>query len=127
MSDENAAAAQPTQKTNIPPPPRIIESLEAALEYIWQLYKAVALEPLVMSGAFTLSALETQAEIKVPVALTSANFHVTVQRTGATGTPAVDSDQVATITKSQTAFVVTFKAAPGVGAAISFDWILRRQ
>lgn len=113
-------------KTNIQRPPRILHSLEAATEYLWQLYRSVALEPRVLGDSASIEGLATQVTIDLEVDQGSTGYQVLLQVTGRTGTPAADSDQVDRIVKEAKRFTVVFKAAPGAGNSITFDWQTRR-
>lgn len=113
-------------KSNIQPPPRILDSLAAASEYLWQLYREIALSPRILGAQFTLQGLATQVAVDLEVAQGSENYIVLINPVGRTGAPAANSDQVSTIAKESKRFTVTFKAAPGPNNAIVFDWLTRR-
>lgn len=56
-----------------------------------------------------------------------ADYYVAVSPSGFTGAPAAGSRTVVSVVKTTADFTVTIQAAPGVGASVTFDWILGRN
>lgn len=113
-------------KTNIQQPPRALESLDAANEYLWQLYRGIALEPRILGGQVVLEGAAVSVTVELEVNQGGLDYIVLVNPVARAGSPAANSDQVSSITKEANRFTATFKAAPGAGNSIKFDWLTRR-
>lgn len=111
---------------NIPTPPRGATTVEGLQEYIWQLYRAIALEPRQLSGSLVVEGLLPSATIDLSIDQGGTDYQVSLQFTGSSGTPSVGADVVAAITKESKRFTVQFTAAPGAGNAVAFDWFTRK-
>lgn len=113
-------------KLNIQAPPRVVNDLSAATEYLWALYKAVALQPGILGDQAEIGGLISQVSIDLEIDQGTPDYEVFVTITGGTGAPAANSDQIAQIVKERQRFTVVFKAAPGLNSSITFDWLTRR-
>jgi hypothetical protein len=79
------------------------------------------------AGAITFAGASNAIVVTLTRAQPDATYHVVATPVATTGSPAAGSDQVASIAKTTTGFTVTTKAAPGVGASVTFDWIAMRN
>ena len=78
------------------------------------------------AGSVTVSGAATTGSATFSSALDDALYSVALTRTGVTGSPAANSDAVASIAKTASGFTVTVKAAPGAGTAVTFDYVAIR-
>jgi hypothetical protein len=113
-------------RSNIQAPPRILQDLAAAAEYLWQLYREIALSPRILGATFVLKDAALQVAVDLEVDQGDTDYQVFIMPFARTGAPAANSDQISTIKKERKRFTVTFKAAPGAGNSITFDWLTRR-
>jgi len=111
--------------TNIPPPPKAL-TLAAVVEYMQQLYKALALEPRTLRGNVTVEGDAIGGTVTHGVNLPDADYEVVLQAKTITGSPAADAFRVVTKTYAQQDFTFALAAAPGAGSSITFSWILVR-
>lgn len=114
-----------SQTTNIPPPPKVM-SLAAVVEYMNQLYRALALEPRTLRGEVTIEDAAIGATVTHGVNLPDSDYEVILQAKAVTGSPAADAFRVTTKTYAAADFSFVLAASPGSGNAITFSWILVR-
>lgn len=114
-----------TQTTNIPPPPKSL-TLAAVVEYMQQLYRALALEPRTLRGSVTVEGDAIGATVTHGVNLPDGDYEVVLQAKAVEGSPAADAFRVTTKTYAPADFSFVLAAAPGAGNSITFSWILVR-
>lgn len=114
-----------SQTTNIPPPPKTL-SIVAVVEYMQQLYRALALEPRTLRGSVIVEGDAIGATVTHGVTLPDGAYEVILQAKAVTGSPSADAFRVTTKTTAATDFAFLLAASPGTGNAITFSWILVR-
>lgn len=77
-------------------------------------------------GTFTVADAASSAVITFATAMPDTSYVVLVVRSGKAGSPAANSDQVDTITRTTADATIQFKAAPGVGAGVDFFYLVAR-
>jgi len=81
----------------------------------------------IKAGSLTISDTDSNKTVNLSPNQADTNYFLTFTRTAVSGTPAADSDEVASVTKNAGSFTVTMKAAPGAGNSVTFDWTLQRS
>lgn len=114
-----------TQTTNIPPPPKTL-SIAAVVEYMQQLYRALALEPRTLRGSVTVEGAAIGGTVNTGVNLPDSDYEVILQAKATAGSPAADAFRVTAKAYAPTDFSFLLAAAPGTGNSITFSWILVR-
>jgi hypothetical protein len=96
------------------------------VEYMQQLYRALALEPRTLRGSVSVEGDAIGATVQTGVNLPDGDYEVVLQAKAVTGSPAADAFRVTTKAYATTDFSFILAAAPGTGNAITFSWILVR-
>lgn len=113
------------QSTNLPPPPKVL-SLAAVVEWLWQLYRGLALERRTLRGSIVVEGDAIGGTVATGYNLPDGNYEVLLQSKSFTGSPPADAFRVTTKTTAPSDFTFVLAAAPGVGSSITFSWILVR-
>lgn len=113
------------QSTNLPPPPKVL-SLAAVVEWLWQLYRGLALERRTLRGSVLVEGDAIGATVTHGFNLPDGDYEVILQAKAVVGAPSADAFRVTTKTTANTDFSFVLAAAPGGGNSITFSWILVR-
>lgn len=87
---------------------------------------AAAQSRALWAGQVTISDAATSAGVTFPEAQDDTSFYVAATPVASTGTPAANSDLVASVAKTTAGFTLNVKAAPGAGNSVTFDLQVQR-
>jgi hypothetical protein len=90
----------------------------------WLLARAIS--DGIRTGAVTVAGAAASAAVPFTSAYPDAAYRIVLTRTASAGAPAAAADDVTAVIKTKTGFTVTVAAAPGVGSAVTFDYIAIR-